>query len=331
MKCSNECPCFEQCPQGCQDCPNPICGCANPDTNEDYITCENFYRLIYRKGTFYDAYTPKYIIVNLIHVRYMMNLFESECIIQCETGDSQCFQSCAREYSENLTNCPCQENCPLGCPCPEYQCPLTTTQMTTTTAPDLNTWILVLNTNGRYNVPLIIDGKGKSKEIEFTYGYDTIAQDACSVVWWGQMYLFGGVQVENQISVVSQCQLKRVGNLPFDMRWGACAQQNNENIFICFEHASYSETWKNCHRSSGPLEAFEQLPSTTYEHRSTHIAATKGNFLNFIIESNKNPPDYLIAVGGQKQNDGHKTELLSRSNSWSLEANFPFGKEYFDL
>ena len=55
----------------------------------------------------------------------------------CEVGDEACFQNCAREYDKNLENCPCQEKCPTGCPCPDYQCPTRTTA-------DLETWVLVL-------------------------------------------------------------------------------------------------------------------------------------------------------------------------------------------
>ena len=38
-------------------------------------------------------------------------------------GDVECLSSCVRELSDNTDNCPCQTNCPNGCPCINYECP----------------------------------------------------------------------------------------------------------------------------------------------------------------------------------------------------------------
>ena len=222
----------------------------------------------------------------------------SKCVVLCEVGDNVCFQSCAREYSENLKNCPCQENCPTGCPCPEYQCPTKTTgpsntttlatttfttttstvesTTTTTTTADFKTWILVLNTRYSSNVPLIIDSMGQSQEIGFTYGPETEVMAACSIIWRGQMYMFGGYTYKHQISVVDQCSLTKIGDLPIRMNYGACAQRNDEQIYICFEDLDDSSTGKNCHLANGPLENFSNLPSSTYNHANTRIAVTSG-------------------------------------------------------
>ena len=227
----------------------------------------------------------------------------SKCIVRCQIGDNTCFGKCKREYDENLQNCPCQERCPLGCPCPNYQCPETTTgpitttttiatttsttattQTTTTsttvatTTADLKTWILVLNTRSSSNVPLIIDGRGSSKEIDFVYEENTMVNGICSIFWHGQMYLFGGYHNERQISLVDRCRLTRIGNLSFDMRYGACAQREDFEIFICFEHVDDTRTYKNCRLSTGPLENFSNLPNSTYDHGNTRIAVTSGKF-----------------------------------------------------
>ena len=296
IDCFNGCPCFDQCPQGCLNCPNPICGCADPENNEDYKACEAYYHIIYRKGW------PLFYRKTLSHLYEKPNSpFQSKCVVLCEVGDNACFQSCAREYAENLKSCPCQEKCPTGCPCPDYQCPATTTgpstttttlatttsttattQTTTTsttvitTTADLKTWILVLNTWSSSNKPLIIDGQGHSKEIGFVYNSYTEAYGSCSVIWRGNMFIFGGLSHKRQISMVDQCQLKRVGDLPFDMVFGACAQRNDQQVYICFEVFNDSSTGKNCHVSSGPLENFSSLPSSSYERRNTRIAVTNG-------------------------------------------------------
>ena len=135
-------------------------------------------------------------------------------------------------------------------------------------------WILVLNTFSSSNVPLLIDGKGRSKEIGFNSG--TKVDRSCSIVWRGKMFVFGGHKYNRQISVVDQCQLTKKGVLSFKMNKGACAQRDNREVFICFEHSFDSSTWKHCYRSNSPLEAFSEMPSSTYDHRMTRIAVTSG-------------------------------------------------------
>ena len=138
-------------------------------------------------------------------------------------------------------------------------------------------WILVLNTM-EGSKSLMIDGKGKSKEIKFTYEYKTQAQGSCSIVWQSKMYIFGGNSYQRQISVVDQCKLTSIGELQFNMNDGACAQRDNTEVFICFEVAYDPGTTKNCHRSNGPLEIFTKLPSSTFDHGFTRIAVTSGEF-----------------------------------------------------
>ena len=137
-------------------------------------------------------------------------------------------------------------------------------------------WILVLNTRHSLNVPLIIDGKGQSKEIEFSFGPGTEQIGSCSIVWRGKMFVLGGRKYERQISVVDDCKLTKKGELSFDMNTGACAQRDDREVFICFEHWWDSSTNKNCRRSNGPLEAFSKLSKSTYDHRWTSIAAISG-------------------------------------------------------
>ena len=153
------------------------------------------------------------------------------------------------------------------------------------TKSDAKSWILVLNTEKSghteifwavKSVPLIVDGRGQSKEIRFEFGPGTEVDQSCSIVWRGKMYVFGGKDYKRQISAVDGCQLKKKGELTFDMTNGACAQRENNEVFICFENSSDLSTYKNCHRSNGPLERFVKLPSSSYDHRSTRIAVTSG-------------------------------------------------------
>ena len=137
-------------------------------------------------------------------------------------------------------------------------------------------WILVLNTHSSSKAPLLIDGKGRSKEVEFSFGSGTEQRGSCSIVWRGKMFVFGGHKYERQISVVDECKLTKKGELSFDMNTGACAQRDDREVLICFEHWWDSSTNKNCRRSNGPLEYFSKLSKSTYDHRWTSIAAISG-------------------------------------------------------
>ena len=133
---------------------------------------------------------------------------------------------------------------------------------------------------GDLPTPLVIDGKGQSREAGFKFGHGTEAHGSCSIVWLGKMYVFGGRNYYRQISIVDQCQLTSIGELPFDMRIGACAQRNNAEIFICFEDAFVkAELCRDCYRTTGPLENFAKMPSSIYSHAESHIGVTSGKRL----------------------------------------------------
>ena len=56
----------------------------------------------------------------------------TSCISLCPEEDFPCFSVCNRQYKANLMNCPCNVNCPLGCPCPNFTCAASTTRALTT-------------------------------------------------------------------------------------------------------------------------------------------------------------------------------------------------------
>ena len=292
IDCFNACPCFSNCPDGCSSCQNPVCRCYDMENNPDYVLCENFYRNLY-----------------------------SKCVVSCAVGDNECFQKCVREYAENMKECPCEENCPLGCPCPVYQCPVTTTVASTTTTIPSRDWILVLNTMSSSRTPLIIDGTGESEEIDFTLDSNTEVGASCSIVWKSKMYIFGGSNYKRQISAVENCKLAAVGQLNFDMVFGACASRDDEQVFICFPEYDLKEN-KICRVSNGPLDEFNVITSSNFAHGNTRIATNDGKWT---LSINVVFLDFLIATGG---NDPlhYKTELLSNMNHWSVEADYPFAK-----
>ena len=159
-------------------------------------------------------------------------------------------------------------------------------------------WFLVLNSfsfmvhlyeKDKQNAPLIIDGSGLSKEINFKFGKRSDVAGSCSIVWHGEMYLFGGkkywsteeneiLNFEYQISVVQGCKLQHKYKLKFPMSFGACTQRNNTEVIICFELGGVKSTHKTCRHATGPLENFSKMPDSIHEHGYTRIAATSGEY-----------------------------------------------------
>ena len=211
------------------------------------------------------------------------------CINECPAGDIECLTECSREFSANTENCPCQSGCPGGCPCPDYVCPVVSTSIGVTTTPShsttsasstvtlpVNPSVLVLNTHG--SQPLITNAAGKIEyggiDFDFTYGPQTEVYYSCSIVWHGQLYLFGGDREKNQISTLNGCFLERVGSLSFHHYQGACTTVHDQTIFLCFNNESGD--YKKCRKSTRPTGLFLDVEETYKSHRQTRIAASAG-------------------------------------------------------
>lgn len=159
----------------------------------------------------------------------------------CPPHDALCISECTRLYDDDFDNCPCQDGCQNGCPCPVYECgqeattslettstttealSLSTTTMSTTSASTL-TPVLILNTEERTNSPLLTDiNGGETKLPNFSMGDDTSVYGSCSLTWQNDMYIIGGREAySRQISRIQRCRLVRVGSLDFSLELGAC-------------------------------------------------------------------------------------------------------------
>ena len=82
----------------------------------------------------------------------------------------------------------------------------------------------------------------------FVYGKNTQSYVSCSASLHGHMYVFGGHTQTTQISVVANCGLLRVGNLPSPLTYGSCnTYEMGEDYFetlLCFD-VNHGST---CHR-----------------------------------------------------------------------------------
>ena len=84
--------------------------------------------------------------------------------------------------------------------------------------------------------------------------------------------LFGGVEETTQVSKLSSCKLNRIASLSFDFYDGACTNFNHEAIYLCFNYVNS----KDCRKSRSPLENFDLVPNSNYDHKSIRIASNEG-------------------------------------------------------
>jgi len=79
--------------------------------------------------------------------------------------------------------------------------------------------------------------------MEFTYQAGTGAQYSCSFLQNDQMYIVGGYGTcyWTQISIVSECDLRLIGQLPHAFQYGACSnyykQDGTQEALLCFGYA----------------------------------------------------------------------------------------------
>ena len=87
---------------------------------------------------------------------------------------------------------------------------------------------------------------------------------------------------KNQISVVTDCSLMRVGTLDFDLLLGSCLSNQNY-IILCFSE----DNMKQCRRSSDPIGTFEKLQKSQFSHYAIRLSASEGiNLTKFGSSSN---------------------------------------------
>ena len=130
------------------------------------------------------------------------------CVYDCQDHEL-CEVGCLEEFKTRQTDCPCEENCLAGCPCPGYDCIDTTSAPDVTTAPptdsptptpspDSNA-VLVLGTQYSTNDPFVIDFDGNvNKNSVFEIGKDVAISYGCAATLNGEFWYFGGGSTKNR-------------------------------------------------------------------------------------------------------------------------------------
>ena len=153
-----------------------------------------------------------------------------------------------------------------------------TTIALTTTAAESNSSVLILNT-ANSNVPLLTDINGNIKSINFEIENDVYVHMSCGVQFKGDYYVYGSYSGdERQIAKVTNCSLKRIGNLSFNLYAGACTATMDQ-VFLCFD---LNSDYKTCHAANEPTGQFNVIAKSAYNHDHTRIATNNGQFLDLV-------------------------------------------------
>ena len=140
----------------------------------------------------------------------------------------------------------------------------------------LNTYVY----KNKPRVPLLVDAEGrKDPYIIMVHGEETEVYVSCSVTYRNKFYVYGGSDQKRQISEVKQCELKRIGTLDFDHKYGSCSNVDDQEIYLCFG----DNESKQCRSAIDPLESFTKIASSTFEHNRIRTAASSSKFLMYCV------------------------------------------------
>ena len=169
------------------------------------------------------------------------------CIYECQNHEL-CEVGCLEEFKNRQTDCPCEEKCLAGCPCPGYDCIDTTSAPDVTSAPptgdptdspnptpspDGNA-VLVLGTIYSTNAPYVIDFDGNvNPNSVFEIGEDVTISYGCPATLKGEFWYFGSA---TRVSKIVGCRLVKQGSMPITANYPSCNTflQPTPKVLICF-------------------------------------------------------------------------------------------------
>ena len=141
---------------------------------------------------------------------------------------------------------------------------------------------MILNTQSNAKRPLITNLAGHEiTNFEFTFDDDTEVSYSCPLLWKNENFIIGGwgtSELRRQVSKVDGCGLKLIGLLPFEHKWGSCANVNDVKVYLCFSHDDRNV----CRVAPVPVGPYKVIEMSNFEHRFAHIAAAEGE----IFETN---------------------------------------------
>ena len=89
---------------------------------------------------------------------------------------------CELHFNEQVKQCPCNDGCPTGCPCPNYDCDGGDVDF------DFDSILILHEKNA-----LLIDFDGKTLDMGWQTDNDVSATGYCSTLFENNYYIFGQV------------------------------------------------------------------------------------------------------------------------------------------
>ena len=106
----------------------------------------------------------------------------------------------------------------------------------TVDTPTGSAMVLYANSKKPYLKSFLIDFDAVvNPTFNFEMGEDTNVDQSCSLVFKDKMYVLGSEDEKYQIAEVTDCGLKRIGDLSFRFVSGSCANMYDEFIVMCFD------------------------------------------------------------------------------------------------
>ena len=122
VDCTEACPCNAKCPNGCPcSYENDYCVSCQAENQDQYYECE------------LEMLKELDLCILNCPVGVFLCVYTSLKFLNTPTSqpfDGSCSSQCFDRYNNNMKKCPCMEKCPSGCPCPQYNCVLSTTTPT---------------------------------------------------------------------------------------------------------------------------------------------------------------------------------------------------------
>ena len=116
--------------------------------------------------------------------------------------------------------------------------------------------------------------------------------------------------------------MKPIGKLSFDFSHGACSNQANKRIIVCFD-APREYNHKKCWMADGPLEIFWEILATKYSHRLAKIASNDGESILHSLYTVFSDKTLTVGAYGYGENSKKAEWFSTKDKKWEQLYDYP--------
>ena len=116
--------------------------------------------------------------------------------------------------------------------------------------------------------------------------------------------------------------MKPIGKLSFDFSHGACSNQANKRIIVCFD-APREYNHKKCWMADGPLEIFWEIWATKYSHRLAKIASNDGEPIFHTLYTVSSDKTLTVGAYGYGENSKKAEWFSTKDKKWEQLYDYP--------